>query len=119
MTADNIRNVLSSIGKTRTVQLDDGQIQLRTGGSVSWRNNNPGNLKFVFAGSADKTVHSSRTREEALIDARKVYQGVVGLDHWGNAVVESYDAGRAAKIQLLEKKHGAKTVEQMLLSYSI
>jgi hypothetical protein len=42
----------------------------------------------------------------------------VGLDQWGNAVFESYEAGRAAKLQLLERMHGDKNVDAMLLSYS-
>lgn len=36
----------------------------------------------------------------------------------GNAVFESYEAGRVAKIQLLERRFGDKTVEEMLPSYS-
>lgn len=113
-----VTRVVSSVGKTRTLELEDGSVIERTGGSVSWRNNNPGNLKFEFAGSADKTVTTQRTREQALEAAQGRYKGVVGLDQWGNAVFESYEAGRAAKIQLLERKHSDKTVEDMLRSYS-
>jgi peptidoglycan hydrolase-like protein with peptidoglycan-binding domain len=90
----------------------------RTGGSASWRNNNPGNLKFEFAGSADKTVQSHRSRERALEAAQRSYVGVVALDQWGNAIFETYEAGRAAKLQLLERKYSNNTVEQMLESYS-
>ncbi|SBV51225.1 peptidoglycan-binding protein [Xanthomonas bromi] len=43
---------------------------------------------------------------------------MVGLDQRGNAVFESYEAGRAAKIQLPERRFAEKTVEEMLPSYS-
>jgi hypothetical protein len=117
MTA-KISRLLKSEGTIRILERNDGSVEWRSHGSVSWRNNNPGNLKFVYADSADKTVRSTRSRAEALTDAQQIYRGIVGLDQWGNAVFETYEAGRAAKIQLLEKKHGAKTVEEMLLSYS-
>ena len=118
MSDPKVTRLVSSIGTTRTLEMDDGSIIERSGGSVSWRNNNPGNLKFEFAGSADKTVTNTRTREKALESAQGRYAGVVGLDQWGNAVFESYEAGRAAKIQLLERRFGDKTVEEMLPSYS-
>ncbi|KLD71529.1 C40 family peptidase [Xanthomonas pisi] len=118
MSDPKITRVVSSVGTTRTLEMDDGSVITRSGGTVSWRNNNPGNLKFEFAGSADTTVHNPRTREQALDAAQNRYQGVVGLDQWGNAVFESYEAGRAAKIQLLERRFAEKTVEEMLPSYS-
>jgi len=118
MSDQKITRVISSVGTTRTLEMDDGSVVVRSGGTVSWRNNNPGNLKFEFAGSADTTVHNTRTREEALQSAQDTYRGVVGLDQWGNAVFENYEAGRAAKIQLLERRFGNDTVEQMLPSYS-
>ncbi|MCC4585837.1 peptidoglycan-binding protein [Xanthomonas sp. NCPPB 1067] len=118
MSDPKITRVVSSVGTTRTLEMDDGSVITRSGGTVSWRNNNPGNLKFEFAGSADKTVNNPRTREQALEAAQNRYQGVVGLDQWGNAVFESYEAGRAAKIQLLEHRFAEKTVEEILPSYS-
>ncbi|CAD1787006.1 peptidoglycan-binding protein [Xanthomonas euroxanthea] len=118
MSDPKITRVVSSVGTTRTLEMDDGSVVMRSGGTVSWRNNNPGNLKFEFSGSADKTVHNPRTREQALDAAQDRYKGIVGLDQWGNAVFENYEAGRAAKIQLLERRFGEKTVEQMLPSYS-
>lgn len=118
MSDPKVTRLVSSVGTTRTLEMDDGSIIERSGGSVSWRNNNPGNLKFEFAGSADKTVTNTRTREQALESAQGRYAGVVGLDQWGNAVFESYEAGRVAKIQLLERRFVDKTVEEMLPSYS-
>jgi cell wall-associated NlpC family hydrolase len=118
MSGEKIKKLVHTEGKTRTLEMYDGSVIEREGGSVSWRNNNPGNLKFAYAGSADRTDHAVRTKEQALADAQKRYRGVVGLDQWGNAVFESYEAGRVAKAQLLERKHGEKTVEEMLRSYS-
>lgn len=118
MNDEKVKKLVGTEGKARTLEMDDGSIIERQGGSVSWRNNNPGNLKFAYAGSADRTVAAVRTREQALADAQKRYQGVVALDQWGNAVFESYEAGRAAKIQLLERKYGEKTVEELIRSYS-
>lgn len=89
------------------------------GGTVSWRNNNPGNLKFEHAGSADKTVRSKRTRAQALAAARARYAGVVDLDQWGNAIFASEEQGRAAQAQLLRGSHGGKTVESMLPKYAM
>jgi hypothetical protein len=113
-----ITRLVSSIGKTRVFEYDDGTMETRIGGSASWRNNNPGNLKFEFAGSADKTAHSVRTRDQALIDARKKYDGVVGLDQWGNAVFESLGAGETAQLKLLTGRFHAQTVEQLVRGYS-
>lgn len=113
-----IIRLVSTQGTTRELEMDDGSIIERSGGTVSWRNNNPGNLKFEHAGSADTTVTNPRTREQALASAQGRYQGVIDLDQWGNAIFESYEAGRAAKIQLLTKQHGDHTVEALLPSYS-
>jgi putative chitinase len=119
MTQGRIVRLVESEGKTRTLELEDGRLIERANGSVSWRNNNPGNLKFEFDGSADKTVRTTRTKEEALAAAQDRYRGIVGLDQWGNAVFESYEAGRDAKIQLLTRRHGDKDVEAMLRGYSV
>lgn len=106
-------------GKTRVYQMDDGSVETREGGTVSWRNNNPGNLKFEYANSADKTVHTARTKEAALTAAQGRYEGVVALDQWGNAVFETEAAGRAAKAQLLRNGHGDKTIPEMLKGYAV
>ncbi|HEY1136347.1 MAG TPA: peptidoglycan-binding protein [Xanthomonadaceae bacterium] len=119
MTQGRIVRLVETEGKTRTLQLEDGRVIERANGSVSWRNNNPGNLKFEFDGSADKTVRTTRTKDEALAAAQGRYRGIVGLDQWGNAVFESYEAGRDAKIQLLTRRHGDKDVESMLRGYSV
>lgn len=118
MSDPRITRLVRTEGTNRTVELEDGSVVTRSGGSVSWRNNNPGNLKFEFAGSADRTVKNPRSREDALDAAQARYQGVVDLDQWGNAIFESYEAGRAAKIQLLERRFSDQSVEQFLPQYS-
>jgi peptidoglycan hydrolase-like protein with peptidoglycan-binding domain len=113
-----VRRLIEAQGTTRTFEMSDGSVIERSEGSVSWRNNNPGNLKFEYSGSADKTVKTTRSREKALADARRRYEGVVDLDQWGNVIFESYEAGRAAKIHLLRRNHNDRTIEDMLQSYS-
>lgn len=117
--ANSVQKLLKTEGTTRVYQMADGTVQTRTGGTVAWRNNNPGNLKFGYAGSHDKTDHSKRSKTRALSDAQKRYQGVVDLDQWGNAVFADEASGRAAKAQLLTKQHGDKTIEQMLPKYAV
>lgn len=114
-----ITGLIRTEGKTRVYQMDDGSVETREGGTVSWRNNNPGNLKFEYANSADKTVHTARTKEAALTAAQGRYEGVVALDQWGNAVFETEAAGRAAKAQLLRNSHGDKTIPAMLKGYAV
>jgi len=114
-----IKSLLHTEGKTRVYDKGDGSTETREGGTVAWRNNNPGNLKFEYAGSADKTVKSKRTKEQALLSAQKAYDGVVDLDQWGNAIFNTEDAGKDAKAKLLTKKHGDKTIEEMLPKYAV
>jgi peptidoglycan hydrolase-like protein with peptidoglycan-binding domain len=118
MSDETVKHLIQAEGTVRVFEMEDGSIVERSGGSVSWRNNNPGNLKFEYAGSADKTVRVARTKDKALANAKQRYEGVVGLDQWGNAVFENYEAGRAAKIKLLKQNYGNRTVEDMLKSYS-
>jgi putative chitinase len=118
MSDEKVTRLVKTEGTTRVLEMNDGSVVERTGGSVAWRNNNPGNMKFGYADSADTTVKTSRTKDQALHDAQKLYKGVVALDQWGNAVFESREAGRAAQIQLLERKMGGKTVEEAMRVYS-
>jgi hypothetical protein len=41
------------------------------------------------------------------------------LDQWGNAIFATEEAGRAAKAKPLTRKHGGKTIEEMLPNYAI
>jgi hypothetical protein len=118
MSNETAVRLISSVGTTRTLELSDGSVIERRGGTVSWRNNNPGNLKFAFHGSADHSDHVSRTRDRALQQARERYDGVIALDQFGNVVFSSPEAGRAAQLQHLMAAHRGHTVEQMVLGYS-
>jgi len=113
-----VTRLVASQGKTRVYEMADGNWVTAQEGTVSWRNNNPGNLKFGFADSADKTVKTTRSKEKALEDAQHRYSGVVDLDHWGNAVFEHYAAGRAAQKQLLTQNYSDLTVEELIRKYS-
>jgi hypothetical protein len=114
-----IRRLLGVDGTKRMYENADGSTETRSGGSVSWRNNNPGNLKLEYAGSADSTVKTKRTKEQALKAAQSRYEGVVDLDQWGNAIFSTEEAGRAAKAKLLTGAHGGKTIEEMLPKYAV
>src|SRR5579859_5967018 len=113
-----VRRLIQAEGTTRVLEMDDGSVIARSGGSVSWRNNNPGNLKFEYSGSADQTVKTTRTKDKALASAKRQYEGIIDQDQWGNAVFESYEAGRVAKIQLLRRNHGDRTVRRKHRSVS-
>jgi hypothetical protein len=117
--ASAIAGLVSSEGIKRVFRREDGTVESRDGGTVAWRNNNEGNLKFGYAGSADTTDKSKRTKAQALAAAQKRYEGVVDLDQWGNAIFATPEAGRAAKEKLLKTAHGNKTVEEMLPKYAV
>lgn len=112
MSEKKIVSLIKAEGKERTYQMEDGSVEKWTGGTVAWRNNNPGNLKFEYAGSADSTVKTTRSKEKALSDAQRRYDGIVALDQWGNAIFEDINAGRMAKIQLLANRFGEMNVHQ-------
>ncbi|WP_180001249.1 phage tail tape measure protein [Acinetobacter sp. YH12255] len=117
--ADRIVRLVATQGTKRIYQMANGATETRTGGTVAWRNNNPGNLKFEFNGSADKTVKTKRSKQKALSDAQKRYAGVVALDQWGNAIFETMEAGAVAKAKLLKSRHSDKTYQQMLRKYAV
>lgn len=43
--------LIETKGKDRVYWMSDGSIEKRSEGTIAWRNNNPGNLKFEYAGS--------------------------------------------------------------------
>lgn len=114
-----IDKLIATQGMTRVYEMEDGSWLTARDGTIAWRNNNPGNLKFGFRDSADTPAnHLPRSKEEALQSAQKNYKGVVGLDQWGSAVFESYEAGREAQKSLLLNRMGNKTVDELVQSYS-
>jgi len=73
--------------KTVAIPQDDGSYEIRRGGTLTWRNNNPGALKY----KRDQTA-----RED----------GAVGIDDEGFAIFPSYETGKAAALTSLRKKTG-------------
>jgi len=114
----DIAKLLYTKDTNRVYELSNGEFEERSGGSASWRHNNPGNLKVEYANSADSTVHTNRTKEHALESAKSHYDGVVDLDQRGNVIFDSYDHGRAAQISFIQSHGNDKTVSQMLGDYS-
>jgi len=112
-----VNRLVAGYDTTRIYELEDKTWLSAEAGTVSWRNNNPGNLKLEFSGS-EKNSHSGRTKDEALEAAKHTYKGVVDLDHHGNVVFENYDAGRAAQMQHIQKRHPEHTVEEIIRGYS-
>jgi hypothetical protein len=113
-----VTRLVATQGMTRVYEMEDNTWITARDGTVAWRNNNPGNLKFEFSGSADTTVHNPRRKDVALENAQRTYDGIVDLDQWGNAVFESYEAGRKAQEQLVLRQHGSRTVDEMVTRYS-
>jgi len=113
-----VTRLVATHGVTRVYEMEDNTWITARDGTVAWRNNNPGNLKFEFNGSADTTVHNPRKKDVALTSAQRTYDGIVDLDQWGNAVFESYEAGRKAQEQLVVRQHGSRTVDEMVTRYS-
>lgn len=116
---EKIGKLIATQGKIRVYELEDGSWLTARDGTVAWRNNNPGNLKFGFIDSVDTPANRlPRTKEQALHSAQTNYKGVVDLDQWGNAVFESCEAGREAQKSLLLNRMGNKTVDELVMSYS-
>jgi peptidoglycan hydrolase-like protein with peptidoglycan-binding domain len=118
MSDKKVTRLVATQGKTRVYEMEDNTWVTAREGTVSWRNNNPGNLKFEFKGSADATVHTARSKDGALEYAQTHYSGVVDLDHWGNAVFESYEAGREAQKDLVVKRFSENSVDELVKGYS-
>lgn len=117
--ASSIKRLIGIDNTKRVYELADGRTETRDGGTVSWRNNNPGNLKFEHAGSADKTATSKRSRAKALADAQRQYDGVVDLDQFGNAIFSTPELGNLAQLKYIQRNAGDKTIEGMLQSYAV
>ncbi|WP_049622961.1 peptidoglycan-binding domain-containing protein [Frateuria defendens] len=113
-----VTRLVAAQGKTRVYEMEDLTWMTARDGTVAWRNNNPGNLKFEFKGSADHTVQTERTKEKALAQAQGKYNGIVDLDQWGNAIFESYEAGREAQKKLIHERFSESTVEELVKGYS-
>lgn len=108
----------------RVYQRTDGTYEERVGGTASWRHNNPGNLKYEFAHSADRTVTGKKPSEAtALKMAQGAYDGVIGLDPRGNVIFDTLEHGHEAHLKYIDKhekdSHGkGKTVKEFIEGYS-
>ena len=92
----------------------------KEGGTISWRNNNSGNLKYVFENAVGLgSFKTKRSYKLALKKAQSRNKGVLALDRYGYAVFDTKEHGDLAKAKLLTKKHGNRTIEQMLPKYAI
>ena len=119
MSDPSITRVVSTKGTTRVYEMSDGSTIERVDGTVAWRNNNPGNLKFEYRDDADlKHNDATRSKEQALASAQGRYVGVVDLDQWGYGIFDTPEHGREAKIKLLTSK-GDMTVPELLRVYSV
>jgi hypothetical protein len=115
----NIVELIKADGKIRIYRMSDGTRQIWKDGTASWRHNNPGNLKLEYKNSADKTVKSKRTKEQALAAGKSHYEGVIDLDQWGNLIFENIEQGNKARFKLLKNGHGNQNIRQMLDGYAI
>jgi len=91
-------------GKRTVTYVDDkGNKIVKIGGTVSWRNNNEGNLKI------------EPWKSQAIKDnwARSI--GAIGVDQNGFAIFATEEEGRIAKENLLQKKYGDyNSIREML-----
>jgi hypothetical protein len=79
-TEDRIAKVIGFKDTMLKVQMADGTTKVRNGGTISWRHNNPGNLKYgPFAES----------------------HGAIGPGKGGHAVFPTFEVGNAAHYALL------------------
>ena len=83
-----------------SIPQEDGSFEIRTGGTRSWRNNNPTNMKF-----------------NAKEDALKI--GAVGIDEDGHAIFSSEEAGRKAGLaNLSNSKYRARTLDNAIKKFA-
>lgn len=99
---DYIASLQSQKGTTRVYGMADGTVETRTGGTISWRDNNPGNLKFEYAGAAD-TIKSKNSKERVLARAQSLYENVIDLDLHGSVVFDCLESGRTVQIKHLSR----------------
>ncbi|EGX8655421.1 LysM peptidoglycan-binding domain-containing protein, partial [Salmonella enterica] len=90
----------------------DNRVLKRTGGTRSWRLNNPGNIDF--AGTTN--IQKGRIGK-AFIPGQKKNDGAKFPDHYA-AVFESYEAGCKAQVDLLRRKYRFFTISQMTKKYA-
>ena len=95
----------------------------KKGGSLSWRNNNVGNLMSMYDGRINpvsgKVTKSKRSYDQALSTMQKKYNGVIALDRYGSLVFDTKEHGEEAQKQLLKSKSwSSKTIEKAISAYA-
>ena len=93
----------------------------KKGGSISWRNNNQGNLKYEYTGidTTMKGYKGWRSYEKALKAAQRNDKGVIGLDRFGFAMFDTEEHGQMGQKRVLKKNFGKKTIHDMLRKYAV
>ncbi|MCL5977945.1 MAG: hypothetical protein M1147_07440, partial [Nitrospirae bacterium] len=92
--------------RTVTYEDENGNQIVKEGGTVSWRNNNEGNLKI-------EPWKSQTTKDNW---AKSI--GAIGVDQNGFAIFATEEAGREAKINTLSNKYGVYSIRAMLQYYA-
>ena len=95
-----VTSVISAEKGVSKLKMSDGNTYLLTGGTLSWRNNNPGNIKY------------GNFAQE---------QGAVGEGHQNMAVFKSYDSGKKAQKVLLfgpDSKYTKLTLVDAIARYA-
>lgn len=82
---------------TRIYTNADGSTCTLTGGSLAWRDNNPGNIRYGTVA---------------------VNNGAIGKDALGFAIFPSYDVGSAALHAVVTQSYGSSTINGMMSSYA-
>lgn len=99
-TETKIKKIISYGSGWLTVELSDGSRQKRYNGTLSWRNNNPGNIKFGDFAKAE---------------------GAIGPGGGGHAVFPDLKTGRSAMKKLLFtsiRGYNTKTIRQAIATYA-
>ena len=99
-TASTIAKIISYGNGWLTVQLSDGTKQKRANGTLAWRNNNPGNLKWGDFAKAN---------------------GAIGPGGGGHAVFPDMKTGRMAQKTLLftnVRGYNTKTIQEAMAKYA-
>lgn len=118
--AQAITGVIDNGGtsKTRVFKKADGTVEQRDGGTISWRNNNPGNLRTSYVGGRSDVAPQFKSKEAALAHYQKKYDGLVDLDYNGDFIFATQQAGDEAKRKRVFQTAGNKTFDQMIQGYA-
>jgi hypothetical protein len=108
-------------GKWQDISKDGVNKITGKSGTITERNNNPGALKLDFKGAliGTKVGDSERPRKEALVKAKKLYDGVVTIDRGGFIIFKDVLSGKKAQAELMTRSFKDDTVSKMLPKYAV